>query len=332
MLRKAAFVIGLVNAGLAAPATAADVNLRVINAFDPQFPSTNLILKNFTDAVEKSSRGRISFRVSGPEVAKPFEQLEPTSQGVFDILFTSPPYHAGTTTTAMGIYALAPDPKAFRTNGLFDIVDNDYQQHNLKLLAVIYGEKAETGGFQIILKRPLGPSGDLQGLKIRSSQTHQPFVQGMGGQPTQMAGGEIYSALDKGIIDGAAWPLIGVLEYRWNEVAKYMARPTFGYTAYTITMNLGRFKRLDPADQAILVEEGRLAEIAGIERMDAFTIEETKKLKATGMQEVQFNRKRFDETMVKYFDEVWNAAEQFAPSRANVQRFRERARALGLAR
>ena len=49
------------------------------------------------------------------------------------------------------------------------------------------------------------------------------------------------------------------------------------------------------------------------------------------MQEVQLNDARFRETMSKYYEGVWNAAEQFAPSKANVQEFRKRARSLGLA-
>jgi tripartite ATP-independent transporter DctP family solute receptor len=53
--------------------------------------------------------------------------------------------------------------------------------------------------------RPINAPGDLRGLKIRvqESQTAMEMVSAMGGAPTPISFGELYSALQQGIVDGA---------------------------------------------------------------------------------------------------------------------------------
>jgi TRAP-type C4-dicarboxylate transport system substrate-binding protein len=63
--------------------------------------------------------------------------------------------------------------------------------------------------------------------------------------------------LDKGVVDGAAWPSIGVLDYKWNEVAKYLMRPLFGSSTYYLFINSKAWSALSKPQQAVLVEEGR---------------------------------------------------------------------------
>lgn len=78
---------------------------------------------------------------------------------------------------------------------------------------------------------------------------------------------EIYSALEKGVVDGAAWPVIGALDYGWYEVAGYFLRPTFGTATYMILMNLGTWTGLDEAEQTMLLEQGAALEVSSIDTL-----------------------------------------------------------------
>jgi TRAP-type C4-dicarboxylate transport system substrate-binding protein len=51
-----------------------------------------------------------------------------------------------------------------------------------------------------------------------------------------------------------------VLGYKWNEVAPYLARPTFGRLVYPIFFNLDAWNKLTDQQKKILLDEGRKAE------------------------------------------------------------------------
>lgn len=329
---NARIVAGAVAGALfaAAPLAAiAQAELRLINGFDARQAGTRLIVVPYVERVKQASNGRINITVNGPEVVQPGVQLQPTTSGVFDMMFTTQVYHAGASSTGIAAYAMKPDPKGWRENGIMDTFDKDYQKFNLKLLALIFGEGPNTGAYQVVLKRPLGPAGDLAGLKIRGTKTYEPFIQNLGGAVVQLPGGEIYPALERGVVDGAAWPVGGAVDFKWYEVAKYMTRPTFGHSSYTLTMNLDKFKALREADRNVLVEEAKKAEYLGMEAMDKQISEDIATMNKLGMIETKFDPKKFEDTMNKYYGGVWDVAATHQGSAATVKQLRELAKKTG---
>jgi TRAP-type mannitol/chloroaromatic compound transport system substrate-binding protein len=194
--------------------------------------------------------------MSGPETVPPFEQLQPVATGVFQMLFTHAIYHYGTTGLAVGLDAVRGDLEARRKSGMVEAIDKHYQKLGLKLVAVPI---SATKGYHMVLRAPVGASGDLQGRKIRGTPSYHTVIGMLGASPVVLPGGEVYSALEKGVVDGAAWPASGVLGMRWYEVAKYMLRPSFGLAHYLFLMNLNAWNRLTDAERNILLAEGRKA-------------------------------------------------------------------------
>jgi TRAP-type transport system periplasmic protein len=135
------------------------------------------------------------------------------------------------------------------------LIDKHYQRFGLKL--VFMTKSAENSGFQIILRQPVGPSGDLAGRKIRGTQNYVGVLSLLRASPVVLPPADVYSALDKGVVDGAAWPSIGVLDYKWNEVAKYLLRPLFGSSTYYLLVNVKAWNSLSKSQQALLVDEGK---------------------------------------------------------------------------
>lgn len=235
------------------PAHATD--LRVLSSWDDTHPARRILLNTYVKNVEAASKGDLSLKLSGPETAPAFEQLQPVGAGVFQMLFTHPGYHTGITRFLLPVDGIKGDSKTMQEAGLYEVTDSHYQRHGLKLVWMT--KSAEGSGFQIILRQPVGPSGDLAGRKIRGTQNYAGVFSLLGASPVVLPPGEVYTALEKGVVDGAAWPSIGVIDYKWNEVAKFLLRPLYGSSTYYLFVNLNAWNSLSRSQQAVLVNEGK---------------------------------------------------------------------------
>ena len=120
---------------LALPGTSQATDMQMLVSWSPGYPVVE-VADTYARMVAEASKGAISIETRGPETVAPFEQLEPVSAGVFDLLFTHPAYHTGTTGIALGLDATDGDPEVRRTSGAWDAVDAAYQELGLKLLSL----------------------------------------------------------------------------------------------------------------------------------------------------------------------------------------------------
>ena len=93
-------------------------------------------------------------------------------------MLTHGAYHYGTTGIGVALDAINGDPAKRREAGIWDAVDKHYQKHGLKAIAMVpQGES----GYQMILRKPVGPDGDIKGFKIRGTVTYHPLIKAFGG-------------------------------------------------------------------------------------------------------------------------------------------------------
>jgi TRAP-type C4-dicarboxylate transport system substrate-binding protein len=234
---------------------AADYKLTI--AFDRTNPATPLVGQTFAKHLETASNGRMKIQITGPETVPSFEQLQPVAAGVFDFGLTTGGYHAGTITAATVLDGVHADIDKLHATGMIDEVDKHYQRMGLKIVAVPY---LSSDGFQIIVKEPVTANGDLKGRKLRATPQYRPILTALGAAEVVMPNAETYSALEKGVVDGAAWTSIGILTAKFYEVNKYLLRPTFGPSQLLILMNLNRWKALSAEDRKVVDEAARAVE------------------------------------------------------------------------
>lgn len=196
-------VAALIAVGSLSTSVLADANLRMIIAFDERFPGWQLWAEAFRDNVAAASGGSITVTLNGPDVVSPFQQFEPVSTGAFDLSINIPPYYMGTTAVSNTFYAMDPDMELLRSTGVWDFIDADFQRYNQKLIAGFF---SAPGCFHIMLKNPLadGPL-PLEGQKIRANRTYTPVIEPLGGSIVTLAAGEIYSAMEKGVVEIATF-------------------------------------------------------------------------------------------------------------------------------
>ncbi|MFD1378741.1 TRAP transporter substrate-binding protein DctP [Fodinicurvata halophila] len=200
------------------------------------------------------------------------------------MLFTHGAYHLGETAMAFGMDAVKDDPVARRESGIYELIDAHYQDRNLKLIGVF----SAASGYHFLLSDPIGEDGGLEGRKIRASGTYHDMVIELGGSVVTMPASDIYSALDRGLVDGAAWPVFGAMDYKWYEVADYMTRPTFGVTNLTLFMNLDSWNSLTEDQQALVEETARELEIEGREHFEKLWAEEDQAMQDAGLEITEF--------------------------------------------
>jgi len=266
------------------PTTVLAQEFRWLNSWDQNYPAMPFIVQPMVKGIEAASGGKIKIAVSGPETVPAFEQLQPVQSGAFHFLFTHGAYHFGTSPMLTAIESIGGTPEQRHASGIFELVDKHYNRIGLKLVAIPMGAD---GGYGILLRQPPSANGDLAGRKIRGTPSYHGVFKMLGASPVQLPPGEIYSALEKGVVDGAAWPVIGPLNYRWYEVAKYMLRPGFGFTSQPILMNLAAWNRLTPEQKKIISDEGRKVEASWPKDSARLIAEEEKALIAKGMQVVE---------------------------------------------
>jgi tripartite ATP-independent transporter DctP family solute receptor len=101
----------------------------------------------------------------------------------------------------------------------------DYLERALRVRPIAWGDSF--GFRQVITRsRDITEPGQLSGLKIRTIQSpiYVKAVQLMGGSPTPMAFGEVYTSLQTGVIDGYEHDASTTFQQHFYEVARYMAQ------------------------------------------------------------------------------------------------------------
>ncbi len=119
---------------------------------------------------------------------------------------------------------------------------------------------------------------DLAGLKIRTMENplHLRAFSAFGASPLPMAYGEVYTALEQGVIDGAEAARSNYLSKRFYEVAPYWSEIGWMYLVQPLVMSRRFFDGLAPAEQAAILRAARAsidAERAEYRRQDEDALE-----------------------------------------------------------
>ncbi|WP_152351607.1 TRAP transporter substrate-binding protein [Brachybacterium subflavum] len=98
---------------------------------------------------------------------------------------------------------------------------------------------------------PIESPDDLSGMKIRvqESDVFLAMIRAMGGSPTPMSYGEVYTALQSGVIDGAENNEISYVTQRHNEIAPYFARTNHLVGLDYVVGNVDRIHGMQEQDQ-----------------------------------------------------------------------------------
>lgn len=152
---------------------------------------------------------------------------------------------------------------------------------------------------------PVNTPADLDGMKIRvqESDVQLKMIELMGGAPTPMAFGEVYTALQSGVIDGAENNEISYLTQKHNEVAKYYSNTDHLVGLDYVVINTDAYEAMSEEDRATFDEQWDTA----VEEHTELWLSETEKaheeLEASGTEFNDVDNEAFRTALEPLIDE-----------------------------
>lgn len=145
-------------------------------------------------------------------------------------------------------------------------------------------------------QRPIHEPGDLHGMKIRvpPSDMFIGLVRSLGANPTPLSYGEVFSALQTRLIDGAENNCISFESSRQFEVAKHWADSAHSYSPEALLMSKRRFTSLSAADRSLVLEAARLSVPYMRTLWDAAEAKSRAAVQRAGVQFTAVNRASFE--------------------------------------
>jgi len=112
----------------------------------------------------------------------------------------------------------------------------------------------ETNDFGFSKKKVTKPE-DFKGMKIRSVDPPViSFLKKFGASPVSVMTGEIFTAMERGVVDGYYMGATTILPFGFCEVIKYSLEDQFGNCTHVFLMNKNAWSRLPKNIQAIINE------------------------------------------------------------------------------
>ena len=158
---------------------------------------------------------------------------------------------------------------------------NESKEVGLPVRGIFYGEEGFRHFFTV---NPVNTIEDLRGLKIRVSNdpVMNGMVEGLGAAPTVVSFGELYSALQTGVVDGAEQPIANYLSNAFPEVSNNLILDGHTLGAIMIIIGDNAWGKLTADQQAVLIEAGKITMAFNQEISEAAEQEALDKLLANG--------------------------------------------------
>src|SRR5215475_9962560 len=264
-------------------AAAEEVTFKAISAFaEKTFYSRGF--ERFIDKVNADGKGQVQISyVGGPKAMPPFEVGNALKGGVVDLANVTGAFYTNVMPEA-DAWKLAEKPMAeLRKNGGYAYMAALYDQ---KMQAILLARHIDNNPFHLYLTKPIsGP--DLTGPKLRITPVYRDFFQALGATVVQTAPGEVYTALERGVVDGYGWPITGIFDLGWHEKTKYRVDPGFYSAEVSILINKATWARLNDAQKKVIADVA-----AWLEAQASQTATENEadiaKQKAAGIQVIEF--------------------------------------------
>ncbi len=240
----------------------------------------NAVLGGEKDTIEQTQFGVIDFnRVSTAQ----FNNVVPATQ-VYGLpfLFRSVEHMRKTVDGPIGDEILA----AFEAKGL---------------IALCY---YDSGARSFYTKKPIAKLADMKGMKIRVQQSDMwvAMMQAFGANPTPMAFGEVYSAIQTGVVDGAEnnWP--SYESSRHFEVAKYYTLTEHSLQPEVLVMSKKSYDKLSADDQKLIRQAAKESVVKMRELWDAREKSSEAKVRAAGSVVSSVDKAEFVAAMKPVYD------------------------------
>ena len=267
-----------------------DYRWKLVTTWPKNLPGLGAAPENFARYVNEMSGGRLEVRVFGAgEIVPAFEVFDAVSQGAAEVGHGASYYWKGKIPAAVFFTAVPFGMTAQEMNGWL------HYGGGLELWQELYAPfgvipfAGGSTGVQMAgwFDRELRSAKDLSGLKMRIPGLAGEVFDAAGGTAVRIAGGEVYTSMQTGVIDAVEW--VGPYNDRTlglNEVAEFYYYPGWHEPGAMLefTVNAAAFTQLPRDLQAIVRYAARAANQDMLDEFTARNNESLQQLLAAGTQ------------------------------------------------
>src|SRR5947199_6619695 len=289
-------------------ATAQEVTLKAVTSFaeKTQFSKN---FERFIDKVNADGKGVVQINyIGGPRAMPPFEVGNAVRTKVIDIANVTGAFYTNLMPEADALKLISKPAAEQRKDGTFAFIE---QLHNEKLNAHYLARQFHNVPFHVYLNRKIDKL-DFSGLKIRVTPVYKDIVETLGGTAITTAPGEVYTALERGVVDGYGWPVTGIFDLGWEKVTKYRLEPAFYSVEVNVLVNLDTWKSLTDAQRKVLNDAALWLEGLDSENVAIIASERDRQAKA-GIQPIDFGAEESKKFLEKANEVAWQSVIKRAP-------------------
>ncbi|NRB56950.1 MAG: TRAP transporter substrate-binding protein [Salinicola sp.] len=246
-------VLALSVAGAAAAAQA-DTTLRMSHFWPGGSAINQQIFEKWAKAIEEESGGSLKVQnFPSQTLSQADETYDAAVNGIADIGITAQGYTNGRFPLSQivelpGVAESAPQG-ACVLQTLYDDgqISGEYDDSHVLFMFTTgpgYIHTKETN-----VQKPA----DLEGLRIRRpTAVAGDILENMGAQPVGMPAPDIYTSMQRSVIDGLSFPWEGMKGFRLNELSRYHTQVPFYTLIFVATMNKNTYESLTPEQQQVI--------------------------------------------------------------------------------
>lgn len=226
----------------APPSPAEPIVLKGLTVFDPERPQVAHI-QWYADRVNEQAKGELILdMIGGPEVVGMFDQPEALKDGAIDYLATfAASYKAMVPETVVSSVSEYM-PWEERESGFYDFMVEAHARPEMNAHCL---GRACFGGFYFFGDKPIQTLEDFKGIKVGVTMLWEPLSKALGCVPVLVEEPDIYTAMDRGVIEAYIGPPALPTDFGIYEITEYCIKPLFYYQANTFHLvNLDTWNRL----------------------------------------------------------------------------------------
>lgn len=275
----------------------AATTLKVAEIHPAGYP-TVVAMENMAKKLQEATNGEITYRMfAGGVLGSEKEVVEQTQIGAVQL-----------TRVSLGsVGPVVPDTNVFNMPFVFrdvehmrKVIDGEIGQEILDKITnsqfnMVGLAWMEAGSRSIYTKKPVRKIEDLKGMKIRviGNPLFIDTLNAMGANGIAMSTGEIFSALQTGVIDGAENNSPTLLEHNHYQVAKYYTQTHHLILPEPLMMSKTTWEKLTPEQQQLVKKFAREAQMEERKLWAEKEKASDEKLKAAGVEYIEIDTKPF---------------------------------------
>jgi TRAP-type C4-dicarboxylate transport system substrate-binding protein len=283
-------ILGSVLAGstLIASMAQAEDTVTAVHAFPETLIYTKSFL-SFVDKVNEAGKGVVQIDVrGGPEAIGMFQQPDAVRDGVVDMVYTPGSFYGGALPEKDAMVTSNMTAVEARASGGIALIDEIHQEKmGLKYLGWFDSGVCYNLWTREEPKLDADGNFDVDGLKLRGNNVYNAFFSGyLNAQVIDLPTGEVYSALQRGVVDATGWTQIGLIDLKWNEFLNYRIEPCFFSTDLGVIVNQEKWESLSEESRTILQDVAIQHEADSVAALRLKRDEDFAALEAAGMKVV----------------------------------------------